>query len=122
MNDFVGLSDDIVIVKGGFKENCSLSGLKTLIMIYAFVLFLNIFYQIEKDQICCLKEVLMETIVRAFCWAQWDAIHQSLYFIHYRKPPPVAVEGEVQDELEVAPILSALQFHDDMPHETVVSK
>ncbi|XP_075215989.1 gamma-secretase activating protein pigeon [Lycorma delicatula] len=66
--------------------------------------------------------VLIETIVRAFCWAQWDAIHQSLYFIHYRKPPPVPVEGEVQDdETELAPTLSALQFHDDMPHETVLN-
>lgn len=68
-----------------------------------------------------VKEVLIETIVKAFCWAQWDAIHQSLYFIHNRKPLPVSDEDEIQDDPESAPTLSALQFHDDMPHETVVN-
>ncbi|XP_039278070.1 protein pigeon [Nilaparvata lugens] len=63
----------------------------------------------------------VETIVGAFAWGQWDPIHQALYLIHYRKPMH-RVEGETQpDETELAPTLSALQFHEDMPHETVLN-
>lgn len=62
-----------------------------------------------------------ESVLKAFTWAQWDAGLQCLYYIHYRKPPQ-CVEGETREEDDqVMPILSTLQFHDDMPHETVVS-
>jgi hypothetical protein len=63
-----------------------------------------------------------ESLVREFLWAQWDPINQSLYYIHYRKSQ-LSVEGEEPEEgkeEELSPNLSCLQFHDDMPHETVV--
>jgi hypothetical protein len=63
-----------------------------------------------------------ESVVREFSWAQWDPINQSLYYIHYRKSQ-LSVEGEEPEEgreEELSPTLSCLQFHDDMPHETVV--
>ncbi|RZF44865.1 hypothetical protein LSTR_LSTR004490 [Laodelphax striatellus] len=75
----------------------------------------------ETEAATDLKVSAVETIVKAFAWGQWDAIHQSLYFIHYRKPIH-RVEGETQpDETQLAPTLSALQFHKDMPHETVLN-
>lgn len=72
--------------------------------------------------------------MRSFTWAQWDSIHQSLFYIHFRKPAARLVEGDDDDlgnncpstetgrrqESELAPTLSGLQFHDNLPHETVV--
>jgi hypothetical protein len=72
-----------------------------------------------QDLFGCLNT---ESLVREFSWAQWDPINQSLYYIHYRKPQ-LSVEGEEPEEgreEELSPTLSCLQFHDDMPHETVV--
>lgn len=69
----------------------------------------------------CLRN---ESLVRAFIWAQWDCVHQVLYYIHYRKPIRCLVEGEeceANESMILSPTLSGLQFHDDMPHETVVS-
>ncbi|XP_021937949.1 protein pigeon isoform X4 [Zootermopsis nevadensis] len=74
----------------------------------------------EMDLFGCLNT---ESMVRSFSWAQWDSINQSLYYIHYRKPQLI-VEGEEPEEgreEELNPTLSCLQFHDDMPHETVLN-
>ncbi|GBP54668.1 Protein pigeon [Eumeta japonica] len=63
-----------------------------------------------------------EVIVNVFSWAQWDCINQVLYYIHYRQPVLSYAEGEeVKSPCEASPVLSALQFHTDLPHETVVS-
>lgn len=76
-----------------------------------------------------------ECVVRSFTWAQWDPIHQSLFYIHFRKPAARLVEGDDDDlgnncpstetgrrqESELSPTLSGLQFHDSMPHETVLN-
>ncbi|XP_026293731.1 protein pigeon isoform X1 [Frankliniella occidentalis] len=74
-----------------------------------------------------------ECVVRSFTWAQWDPIHQSLFYIHFRKPAACLVEGDDmgnncpstesgrRQESELAPTLSGLQFHDNMPHETVLN-
>lgn len=70
------------------------------------------------------KTLSNEYIVNAFNWAQWDCMHQILYYIHYRKPVKALVEGEEQESsinTTLSPVLSGLQFHDDLPHETVVS-
>lgn len=61
--------------------------------------------------------------MRVFIWAQWDPINQTLYYIHFRKPTRSLVEGEeiaAENGDKVTPTLSGLQFHDDLPHETVV--
>ncbi|XP_034237038.1 protein pigeon isoform X2 [Thrips palmi] len=77
----------------------------------------------------------VECVVRSFTWAQWDSIHQSLFYIHFRKPAARLVEGDDDEfgsssastetgrrqESELAPTLSGLQFHDNLPHETVLN-
>lgn len=69
-----------------------------------------------------LSHLTQEILVRSFMWAQWDPVHQALYFIHHRKPQMI-VEGDVEDthDAELLPILSCFQFHDDLPHETVLN-
>ncbi|XP_048489320.1 protein pigeon isoform X2 [Plutella xylostella] len=63
-----------------------------------------------------------DTIVRVFSWAQWDCVNQVLYYIHYRQPTQSFAEGEeVKSPSEIMPTLSALQFHADLPHETVLN-
>ncbi|XP_026319720.1 protein pigeon [Hyposmocoma kahamanoa] len=63
-----------------------------------------------------------ETIVKVFSWAQWDCVNQVLYYIHYREPTKSFAEGEeVKSPSEMTPMLSALQFHADLPHETVLN-
>ncbi|KAG8288719.1 hypothetical protein J6590_014008 [Homalodisca vitripennis] len=67
-----------------------------------------------------LKVAVSEQVLKSFTWAQWDAGNQCLYYIHYRKPPQ-AVEGEPEGDGQSMPILSTLQFHDELPHETVLN-
>ncbi|KAM3960865.1 LOW QUALITY PROTEIN: gamma-secretase activating protein pigeon [Aphomia sociella] len=63
-----------------------------------------------------------ETIVKVFSWAQWDCANQVLYYIHYRPPTQSFAEGEeIKSPSEATPTLSALQFHADLPHETVLN-
>ncbi|XP_039752294.1 protein pigeon isoform X1 [Pararge aegeria] len=63
-----------------------------------------------------------ETIVNIFSWAQWDCVNQVLFYIHYRSPTQSFAEGEeVKSPSELTPTLSALQFHADLPHETVLN-
>ncbi|CAK1601618.1 unnamed protein product [Parnassius mnemosyne] len=63
-----------------------------------------------------------ETIVKVFSWAQWDCVNQVLFYIHYRQPAQSFAEGEeVKSPSELTPTLSALQFHADLPHETVLN-
>ncbi|XP_047032671.1 protein pigeon [Helicoverpa zea] len=63
-----------------------------------------------------------EKIVKVFSWAQWDCVNQVLYYIHYRLPTQSFAEGEeVKSPSEMTPTLSALQFHADLPHETVLN-
>ncbi|XP_030029163.2 protein pigeon isoform X1 [Manduca sexta] len=63
-----------------------------------------------------------ETIVKVFSWAQWDCVNQVLYYIHFRQSAQSFAEGEeVKSPSEATPTLSALQFHADLPHETVMN-
>ncbi|KAG7163305.1 pigeon-like, partial [Homarus americanus] len=62
---------------------------------------------------------LTESVVRSFVWAQWEPRHNHLYYLHYR-PPPEAGESE-EDALRPRAMLSALQFHPNKPHETVLN-
>ncbi|CAK9802364.1 Protein pigeon [Anthophora quadrimaculata] len=72
-----------------------------------------------------IQELKSESLVKAFIWAQWDMINQVLYHIHHRKIP-ISVVSENEDETEnksvrTNPTLSGLQFHDELPHETVLN-
>lgn len=70
-----------------------------------------------------IKELKSETLVKTFIWAQWDMINQVLYHIHHRQiPASLVTEDDNQNSSKASrPTLSGLQFHDDLPHETVVS-
>lgn len=50
-------------------------------------------------------------MVNQFSWAQWEPQYQCLYYIHYSN-----MAHSNADEAS----LSALQFHDEPQHETVV--
>ncbi|XP_022909913.1 protein pigeon isoform X2 [Onthophagus taurus] len=69
----------------------------------------------------------VETMVKIFLWAQWDAVHQTLYYIHHRKPIRSFVDGEDSDfhvcsqNSNTSPTLSGMQFHDDLPYESVLN-
>lgn len=71
-----------------------------------------------------IKELKSEILVKTFIWAQWDMINQVLYHIHHRRIPASVVtenNDENNSKSSSKPTLSGLQFHDDLPHETVVS-
>lgn len=79
-------------------------------------------YHIKREDKCGRIEVVKtDSVTRIFTWAQWDCNIQSLYFIHFRKSTSAA-DGDDNVKQEFSPTLSGLQFHEDMPHETVVSK
>lgn len=64
-----------------------------------------------------------EAVCQSFTWAQWDPKLQTLFYIHFRKAlaPIDDLFSEKVEQTANKPTLSALQFHDELPHETVVS-
>uniref|UniRef100_T1HBR6 Gamma-secretase-activating protein C-terminal domain-containing protein n=1 Tax=Rhodnius prolixus TaxID=13249 RepID=T1HBR6_RHOPR len=69
-----------------------------------------------------LSSVKQDDIIKAFSWAQWDALHQSLFYIHTKGPTLREFEGSGTTSFHKdAPTLSALQFNDNVPHESVLN-
>lgn len=76
----------------------------------------------EKLQDLDPKLLKSEVIVKNFTWAQWDPLVQALYYIHLKPVSRTLLEKEEnQSEKVLNPTLSAYQFHDDLPTETVVN-
>lgn len=67
-----------------------------------------------------IKELKSEILVKTFIWAQWDMMNQVLYHIHHRQIAVSLVSENENNSKSSRPTLSGLQFHDDLPHETVV--
>lgn len=74
----------------------------------------------KDDWYCDKQMILNETIARSFIWCQWDPVIQALFYIHYKPSARTSLEKEEQEETSMSPTLSAFQFHDDLPTETVV--
>lgn len=62
-----------------------------------------------------------ESIVRNFTWAQWDPIVQAIYYIHLKPSTTRSLLEKDEKDNGLSPTLSAYQFNDDLPTETVVS-
>ncbi|XP_076662368.1 gamma-secretase activating protein pigeon isoform X1 [Halictus rubicundus] len=89
------------------------------------IIIYTVLFDGSESNLRTMKELKSEPLVKAFIWAQWDMVNQVLYHIHYRRLP-VSVVSENEEEKQNKctrsnPTLSGLQFHDDLPHETVLN-
>lgn len=66
------------------------------------------------------ESMKISSIVKSFVWSQWEAKTQSLFYIHLRLTTKISLEKEEDDKV-MSPTLSAFQFHDDLPTETVIN-
>lgn len=66
-----------------------------------------------------------EVIVKHFIWAQWDPSIQALYYIHLKATTKSSLDKDDDkangQEISTTTTLSAHQFHENSPRETVVS-
>lgn len=87
------------------------------------VMIYTVQFDTSESDLRLIKELKSEILVKTFIWAQWDMINQVLYHIHHRRiPASVVTENDDENNSKSSkPTLSGLQFHDDLPHETVVS-
>lgn len=67
------------------------------------------------------RNLVNETIVKHFIWAQWDPAVQSLYYIHLKPAMRSSLEKDDGHDKDFTITLSAHQFHETLPRETVVS-
>ena len=89
------------------------------------IIIYTVLFDASSSDFRAIRELKSESLVKVFIWAQWDMINQVLYHIHHRRIP-VSLVSENEDEKETKstrsnPTLSGLQFHDDLPHETVLN-
>ncbi|XP_026675178.1 protein pigeon isoform X2 [Ceratina calcarata] len=89
------------------------------IMIYTIV------FDTSVPEFYSIQDLKSESLVKTFIWAQWDMINQVLYHIHHRKMAVSVVSENEEDKenksVRTNPTLSGLQFHDELPHETVLN-
>lgn len=72
-----------------------------------------------------VESITREVIVKHFIWAQWDPITQALYYIHLKPTVKSSLEKDddkiKESDTSTTTTLSAHQFHENLPRETVVS-
>ncbi|XP_034948230.1 protein pigeon [Chelonus insularis] len=96
---------------------------KFLVLIHHECIMMYTVFLDESDQ-NVIEELKSEPIVRTFMWAQWDSTNQVLYHIHNRRAPTSLVTEDDESRSKTTascPTLSGLQFHDELPHETVLN-
>ena len=80
----------------------------------------------SQEDLETIKELKEETVVKNFIWAQWDAQSQVLYYIHHRKAVTSIFTEDTAEKSHMppctSPTLSGLQFHDNLPPETMVQR
>ncbi|XP_003426259.1 protein pigeon [Nasonia vitripennis] len=108
-----------------YKERSSKSLDKLLVLVHQeYVQMHTILYDTNSD-IDTIKGIKSEILVKSFIWAQWDATNQVLYHIHHKKAQTSVFTDDAIEKPHkppcATPTLSGLQFHDDLPHETVLN-
>ncbi|KAJ8673738.1 hypothetical protein QAD02_005000 [Eretmocerus hayati] len=108
-----------------YKEKSSRMLDKLLVLVHQeYVKMCTILYDTTSEE-HSVGDVKSETLVKTFIWAQWDAVNQVLYHIHNRKALASLFNEDAADKSpkpsSVSPMLSGFQFHDDLPHETVLN-
>lgn len=71
-----------------------------------------------------VNSITREVIVKHFVWAQWDSTAQALFYIHLKPTVKSSLEKEDdkarETDTSTTTTLSAHQFHENLPRETVV--
>jgi hypothetical protein len=89
--------------------------------IFLYTLVLRKTYSgIEENFSYDKSSLKIETIVKNFIWSQWESKIQCLFYIHLKESTRISLEREEDDKV-LKPTLSALQFHDDLPTESVLN-
>ncbi|XP_051153319.1 protein pigeon [Leptopilina boulardi] len=99
---------------------------KFLLLVHQeYIRMYNIAIDVSESEEQLIKELKSEILVKNFLWAQWDSTNQVLYHIHERKPAVSLFTdmspGVLPKPSNSSPTLSGFQFHDDLPHETVLN-
>lgn len=97
---------------------------KFLLMIHEENVQLNTVKRIGTEDENCWNfgdsSLKIDFIVKNFVWCQWDSKIQTLFYIHLKQSTRISLEKEEDDKVTI-PTLSAFQFHDDIPTETVLN-
>ncbi|KAG7199310.1 hypothetical protein KM043_018163 [Ampulex compressa] len=109
-----------------YKEKDQLDSDKFLLLTHQeCIIIYTVTFDTSMANLRPVKELKSESLVKAFIWAQWDMNNQVLYHIHHRKIPVSLVTEDDSESsaksTKTNPTLSGLQFHDDLPHETVLN-
>ncbi|XP_023245584.1 protein pigeon isoform X2 [Copidosoma floridanum] len=111
-----------------YKEKPSKLLDKILVLVHQeYIQMCTVSFDVDNpEKVGTIADLRSEILVETFIWAQWDATNQVLYHIHHKKAATSVFSEDATAEQEhkppcTTPTLSGLQFHDDLPHETVLN-